>query len=391
MAEVALRTVSGFVADRCSISAAGITYFALISIFPLALVGLSVAGFVYSDEADQERLIDTIMDHVPIDEGSGRDDLVSVITSIVDARGTLGILGIASALYTGSSLFTAVRVALNGIFRAEKPRPFFLGKLIDIGMVLLFGGLLTLSTGASFAITFVGRFAEDVFGADAGALTSLALGLAYFTIPPLLSVGLFLLLYTRIPAEPVGWRHALPGAVLAAVLFELLKGGFGQYAANFGNYDATYGSLGFVILLLAFIYFASQATLLGAEAARATSEVARGWPFPAEQSRLEAVELRLSGIRSRLPRWAPFAKPAEPAPPARGAGPSSAVPVTAPAIPPGTIAPEVGLPVPGLVEVRSEPAPPRDHPRSSAGSWVGALVLFAGVAAAALLQARRSR
>lgn len=383
---MALRTVSGFTADRCTISAAGITYFALISIFPLALVGLSVAGFIYSDEADQERLIETILDNLPIDEGRGRDDLATVITSIVEARGTLGFLGIASALYTGSSLFTAVRVALNGIFRGEKPRPFFLGKLIDIAMVLLFGGLLTLSTGASFALTFVARFAEDVFGSDAGLLTGLAIGLAYVTIPPLLSVGLFLLLYTRIPVNAVGWRHALPGAVLAAFLFELLKVGFGQYAANFGNYDATYGSLGFVVLLLAFIYFASQVTLLGAEAARATSEVARGWPFQPGESRVDAIGQRLDRVRARLPQWLPLAKRGDAA-----AGPSPALTVPVPAIPLDPMGPEAGLPVPSPAGHSGARAPSRDHPGASPGSWVAALVLVAGVAAGALLQARRSR
>jgi len=293
VAEVTLRTFSGFSEDRCGISAAGITYFALLSIFPLALVALSVAGYVFSSEADQDRLLDSVIERIPIDEEGGRDDLETVIRSIVDARGTLGVFGILSALYTGSALFTAVRVALNGVFRDDKVRPFILGKLIDIGMVLLFGLLLALSTGASFAIAFLGKLAEELAGAEFGALTKLGMSAASIVVATLISAGLFLLLYTRIPARPVSWKYAVPGAVLAAVLFEALKGGFAQYAANFGNYNATYGSLGFVILILAFIYFTSQVMLLGAEAARATSEVATGWPFPAGESKLAALRAKI--------------------------------------------------------------------------------------------------
>jgi len=387
IAEVGLRTVTGFTADRCGIAAAGITYFALVSIFPLALVALSVTGFIVNSEADQAKLIDELMERLPLDEGGGRDDLTTVITSIVDARGTLGVFGIAGALYTGSALFTSVRVALNGVFRGEKPRPFILGKLIDIGMVILFGALLTVSTGASFALGFFGRFAEDVVGEDAAPAVEALTRAGYFTIPPLLSFGLFLLLYSRIPAAAVRWKYAVPGAVLAAVLFELLKGGFGLYAANFGNYDATYGSLGFVILLLAFIYFANQVMLLGAEAARATAEVAEGWPFSPGESRAGAVKARIAAVRARLRR--PFAR-SERATGSDASGSGDGVPAT-----------DAGAREPGSLTTLALASSDHDghdandeamrHRRPPVGtaSWLAALAIAFGILAASVVSARR--
>ncbi len=363
--EIALRTGAGFSNDRCSIAAAGITYFALISIFPLALVGLSIAGFVFSDESGQQQLLDTVMERLPIQEGGGRDDLAGVINSIVAARGTLGIAGILSGLYTGSALFTSVRVALNGIFGGEKRRSLVAGKLIDIGMVFLFGGIMVLSTGTSFALTFLVRFAEDLVGSDAATLTRIAMSAAYFTIPPMVSVGFFLLLYTRIPVQAAGTRQALPGALLAGLLFELLKGGFGQYAANFGNYDRTYGSLGFVVLLLAFIYFASQVMLVGAEAARATAEVAAGWPLPPGESRTHALRLRIASARIRA---APILGrgPAEPS------QPSAAVEAPALSVPDD---------IPGEVTGPALERPPAEAraPAGLAATWVAALVIVAAV------------
>lgn len=375
-AEVALRTISGYGQDRVSISAAGITYFALISIFPMALVGLSVAGFIYGGEQDQQRLLDDIMDHLPIDEASGREDLEGVITSVVEARGTLGVIGILSALYTGSALFTAVRVALNGIFKGEKPRPFFIGKLIDIAMVVLFGALLTASVLTSFLLTVFSRLVDDVIGEDAGAVTRVGVTLVSLVIPLVISGLVFFLLYSRIPASAVRWKHAIPGAALAAILFEALKAGFGIYAANFTNYDATYGSLGFVILLLAFIYFAAQVMLLGAETARATSEVAEGWPFAEEESKVAGVRRKVAMVRRKAGRLL---------------GRESEL----------DLAIDLPVSVQGAESVESEPVlgPPKPTSaplrarRSGDGrgpaGWLGAAALFGGVMAAAFAISRR--
>lgn len=375
-AEVALRTVSGYGEDRVSISAAGITYFALISIFPMALVGLSVAGFVYSGAEDQQRLLDDIMDHLPIDEASGREDLEGVITSVVEARGTLGVIGILSALYTGSALFTAVRVALNGIFRGEKPRPFFIGKLIDIAMVVLFGALLLASILTSFMLTVFSRLVDDVVGEDAATITRLGVTLISLLIPPLISGVVFLILYAKIPASAVNWRYAIPGALLAAILFEVLKAGFGIYAANFTNYDATYGSLGFVILLLAFIYFASQVMLLGAETARATSEVARGWPFSEEESKVAGVRRKIAKVRRKIDGW--LGRKSE-------LDLSLDLPVAVHGAEAVEVEPVVGPPVPEPVRHEREHHQ-NGHPRAG---WLGAAALFGGVMAAAFAISRR--
>ncbi len=381
-AEVALRTVTGFAADRCSIAAAGITYFALISIFPLALVALSVAGFVYSSDADQEKLLDTVMERIPLDEEGGRGDLAGVITSIVDARGTLGVFGILSALFTGSALFTAVRVALNGVFGGEKARPFVAGKALDIGMVIVFGVLLMLSSVASFGVAFMGRLAEEFGGDTFGGIAQVGMGIASVATGLMLSVALFLLLYTRIPAKAVMWKHAIPGAVLAALLFEALKAGFAQYAAHFGNYNATYGSLGFVLVLLAFIYFTSQVTLLGAEAARATAEVATGWPLSAQESRLHAVSSKLAKVR-------PVARKLLRRPEMEGleAGRDSTERMTG----------EAGSAVSVASGLDPSEAPasalPARGARAGGGtaSWVAATIVLAGFFAAAFARARRER
>ncbi|MCA9831609.1 MAG: YihY/virulence factor BrkB family protein [Dehalococcoidia bacterium] len=295
--ETAVRAAKSYGADHCAVFAGGVTYFALVSLFPLTLFAMSVTGFIFQDPVDQQRLVNNLLDALPIDKSSGRDDLAGVIDSVVSARGTLGIVGLAGAAYSASALFGSVRTSLNAVFKVEKKRTFFIGKTVDLALVLVFTILLLLSVGVTFGIAFAQRFSEDLFGEDAGWITGRSLSLAYALVPIAVSVLVFVLLYTIVPARRVGRRNALIGGLVAAVLFEALKVGFAQYVTRLGNYDATYGTLGFVIVLLLFFNFSAQIMLLGAEIARARLDMAEGEP----RQRFRETD----AIMSRLARFLP--------------------------------------------------------------------------------------
>ena len=304
-AEVVVRAAKGYGADHCAVFAGGVTYFALISLFPLTLFAMSVTGFVFQDPDEQQKLVDNLLDALPIDQESGRGDLEDVIGAVVNARGTLGIVGLLGAAYSASALFGAVRTSLNGVFKAEQKRPFFAAKAVDLAQVLVFTVLLLLSVGVTFGIALAQRFSEDLFGENAGWVTGRTLSLAYALVPIAVSVVVFILLYTIVPARKVGRRNALVGGIVAAVLFEALKVGFAQYVANFGNYDATYGTLGFVIVLLVFFNFSAQVMLLGAEVARAGFDIGNS-DASGRYKETDALLQKLgrvlpSALRERLP------------------------------------------------------------------------------------------
>ena len=185
--------------------------------------------------------------------------------------------------------------------------------MVDIGLVATFGFLVTLSIGASFAITLAARFSEDLVGEDAATLVARLLMVAYFLLPPLISLAFFTLLYAIVPARNVTLKEALPGALAAMILFEALKIGFTQYVSAFGNYDATYGALGFVIILLFFIYLSSQVMLFGAQVARANAEVKAAWPLELGESQAEKIAAKVQpklekvGLAGLLPEERRFA------------------------------------------------------------------------------------
>jgi len=289
--------------DRCAIFAAGITYYTLISLLPLALFAVGILAFFISDPADQQRLIDQLMTSLPLSENDGRTDLERLVASVVDGRGALGLVGFVGTAYTGSALFSSVRVALNGVFHVERQRPFVIGKAIDLGLVVGFGLLLLASFALTFAIAFAQRQADELVGAGAGTLVAWLANIAYFLIPPLVTGLVFLLLYTTVARVGYTRRQVLPGVVVAALLFELLKVGFAQYVASFGNYDATYGALGFVIVLLLFFNLSAQVMLFGAEIARANVEVLdlQSHGRPMETSR--RLRLRVASLLGRARRW----------------------------------------------------------------------------------------
>ena len=77
--------------------------------------------------------------------------------------------------------------------------------------------------------------------------------------------AVFLLLYKLIPNTRTYWRDIWPGALLAAVLFEIARALFIFYINNYANYQLIYGSIASIIVLLVWIYYSAFIMILGAE------------------------------------------------------------------------------------------------------------------------------
>jgi membrane protein len=88
-----------------------------------------------------------------------------------------------------------------------------------------------------------------------------------YAIPFAFSLIAFTVLYTLVPSRARNLGNALPGALGAAVLFELVKFGFSFYVTRFRDFDVVYGSLGAVMTFLFWLYLCSTIMLLGAELA----------------------------------------------------------------------------------------------------------------------------
>ena len=309
-------TIVAYGRDHCASFAAAIAYFAFLAIFPLLVVAVAVAGYVLQgDSAAQERVIEAVLDNLPLSASSGRAQLEGVMQAVVAGRGSLGLVGVGGAIYAGSALFGALRTGLTAVFRAGKGRPWVQAKLVDLAMVAALGLLVLLSLALTAAATVAQQYGGELFGSRFSALSELALSLGYLVAPALISFGVFLVLYKAVPDSDLTVGQAAVGAALATVAFEALKIGFARFVTNFGNYDAVYGTLGFVVVFLLFAYLGGQITLFGAEFARASAAWSAGLLPLSEPAAPQPLARRLARLLKRLfvsVERDPAASPADP-------------------------------------------------------------------------------
>ena len=273
-----LRTGQEFFDDRCTQLAAGIAYYVLFSIFPLAILLVSISGLVLTDPSIRQDVVDEIFSALPLSEGEGRADLETAVDGIATGLSAIGLISIVGLLWSATAMMGSIRHALNEAWDTRYRRPFLKGKLLDLALVFSVGLLISLSVSATLFLQVARNVSGDLSDAlgPLGAGTTVAFEVVAILVPLLISFVTFAAVYKYVPSVRTHFRHVWPGALLAAVLFELLKNGFATYLRYFDNYDAIYGSLGAVLIFLFFVYLSAVALLLGAEMASEWPRVIHG-------------------------------------------------------------------------------------------------------------------
>ena len=186
-------------------------------------------------------------------------------------------MSIIGLFWTGSAVFGAISRAVNRAWDVHQDRPFYVAKPRQLAMAAGVGVLFLLSMSTTTALQFLGGILEN---AGVNAVTRI--------LPFFFTLAIFLAIYKFIPNTKTFWRYVWPGALLAAVLFEVGKSMFVYYLDNFSNPELVYGSLGSVIALLGWIYISAFILILGAEFA---SEYGRMRAGVAQGTLIEAAVL----------------------------------------------------------------------------------------------------
>ncbi|MGA7727598.1 MAG: YihY/virulence factor BrkB family protein [Dehalococcoidales bacterium] len=235
--------------------AAGVAYYAIISIFPLLLGLIAVFGFFLPSVNLQNSLLNFVGNNIP----GATNILKENISGIIRLRGVMSILSIVILFWGASALFGSISLAINRAWNINKQRHFFIRKASEIGMVIGTGILFLLSLGASTFISFMG----NALNLPDRNLAVVNLGAKLIAF--LLMLAIFLLLYKFVPNTKTRWRDIWPGAVLAAVFFEIARALFIFYLEHFANYQAIYGTISSFVILLVWIYYSAFILILGAE------------------------------------------------------------------------------------------------------------------------------
>lgn len=286
-----------FFADRCPQFAAGIAFFALLSVFPLAIVLTATYGLVAADSGAEDEVVAFIVDRLPLRE-SGTADLRGALEAVATSARAVGVVGLALLVYSASALMAAVRNSVNAVSGIDEARAPLLGKLVDVLLVFGLGTLFALS----LAIALLGGVAAGV-GEDLGVPRSVldgSLGVVSSVLPVLLAALVFTVALVVVPAQRRRVRDVWPGIVVATIGYRLVQLGFSIYLENFGRYSAIYGSLGAAIAFMVFVYLAAMAFMLGAEYARLWPRVRTGDPEGPGGGPSQPLRRRLAGWVKRL-------------------------------------------------------------------------------------------
>ncbi|GAA1624777.1 YihY/virulence factor BrkB family protein [Actinoplanes couchii] len=256
------RTFKQFDEDNVSDWAAALTYYGVLSIFPAAVVLVSLLGLLGSD--GKNTVTEAVNDLTP--NAQLRSLVDTVLTQVGDsgAAGFAAIIGLVVAFWSASGYVAAFMRASNAVYDVPEGRPIWKTLPIRVGVTAAIGLMLILSATIVIFTGELSRVVGERLGFGGAAVT--VWNIAKWPVLIVLVSLMFALLYWASPnAKTGGFRWITPGGMFAVVLWVAASAGFAIYLANFANYDKTYGTLGGVIAFLVWLWISNMAILLGAE------------------------------------------------------------------------------------------------------------------------------
>ena len=251
--------------------AAGIAYYTILSLFPLILGLLALASFFISPQTANDWMMDFFRQNLP----TSTDLLEQNLDNIYRFRSVAGLGSLVALFWTASNMFAAMSRSVNRAWDIHQNRPFLVQKARHLTMAVATGLLMPLSVAVAASRAFIDDLVPGVVEAIP-FLQSIGSMVITSFLSFLGALVVFSLIYKYMPNTRTSWSYILPGAILAAFLFEVAKHAFIIYLNNFANYQNIYGSLASVIILLVWIYYLALILVLGAELSSEYIRMRRG-------------------------------------------------------------------------------------------------------------------
>lgn len=253
-----------WVEDNAQTWAASVTFYTILSLSPLLVLAVAIAGFVFGEEAAQGELARQMHG---IMGSAGAEVLQSTIATAGEPGTNKGLIATVVSLvllfFGASKVFAELRAALNHIWSVKIDpdagwKVMIQKRLAGFVMVLAVGFFLLVAIAAS---TFIRMLMGSV---------SSSINVAWF-VPMLnyivsfvITTLLFGALFKYVPDVKIKWRDVGFGAIWTAVFFTIGKFALGLYVGH-GDLGSGYGAAGSLIVLLAWFYYSVQIFFVGAE------------------------------------------------------------------------------------------------------------------------------
>jgi membrane protein len=254
--------VKQFRATQGLLLAGAVAYYALLSIVPLLIVSvIALSHFV-----DQKALLGTIGRYLEwLLPGQSRA-IAGELADFLVHRDVLGPVLLVTMIFFSSLAFTVLESAMAVIFhhrKADRSRHLLVSVVMPYLYIFCLGFGLLVVTVVSGALQVVGQESVDLFG----RLWSLS-GVSGFLLYLLGLAGeIFVLtsLYMVMPVGRLSLKHALPGGVTAALLWEITRHALVWYFSTLSQVSVVYGSLTTAIVVLLSLEIAATLVLFGAQ------------------------------------------------------------------------------------------------------------------------------
>ena len=244
-----VRVVDNMGSDGAVDLAAGISYYVILSLFPLLLGVTALLSFFLPYAVVQEAISSFLITNVP-----GLEEILRPnIDSVIRLRGLWSVIGVLGFFWSGSAVFSIVNRTINRAWEESHPRKIGIRKLRDLAMSISTTLFLVVSMAGAAILSFVSpgsAFIQRI----ASSLIAISLLFAVFTI-----------IYKWVPNTRTRWRLVWPGALLAAVFFELVRILLSLYFSTFPNTQLMYSSVGSIVALLIWAYLSALIVIVGTE------------------------------------------------------------------------------------------------------------------------------
>lgn len=249
--------------DKASRLAAALSYYSAISLAPLLIVLVGIAGLFFGREAAAGHIAVQIRGLVGQESAKVIQDIIASAnkpaTGIVSA-----VVGTVILMLGASGVFGALQDGLNTVWEV-KPKPgrgligILKDRFLSLTMVLGVGFLLLISLALSAALAALGKYVAGIL-----PLPPLVLEIMNFFISFGVITLLFALMFKVLPDVEIAWNDVWIGAGITALMFTIGKVLIGLYLGR-SAVGTAYGAAGSLVVILIWIYYSAQILFFGAE------------------------------------------------------------------------------------------------------------------------------
>lgn len=249
---------------------AALAYYTVLSLAPLLIVVIAVAGLVFGEQAAQGALVTQIRGLVGQQGAEAIQGILKNAGGQKSAGLIASIVGFLALLFGASSVALELRSAMNKIWKVKEEgggiSTFIKQRSYAFALVLGAGFLLLVSLVVSAVLAGVGKFFDGLIPFPAWIAEVVNVIISLIAI-----AGILAAIFKLLPAVSITWKDVAIGAIFTSVLFTAGKTLIGIYLGR-ASVGSTYGAAGSLVVVLVWIYYSAQILFFGAEFTRVYSQ-----------------------------------------------------------------------------------------------------------------------